>query len=253
MEIVDVYTHCGISKYEPIERVRAVMAAAGVNRAVLVQHLGEFDNGYIESVVASGPGHFAGVGLVDHTSARASDDLRRMAGSGRFRGVRYITDVIVAATRLLDEAAAAGLIIMLWAPDGIADFVAPLHDFFARNPDARLGVTHLGTPDPSDGPEFERARRVFELAQYPGAYMHISGMKMFCPYPHQPLYGLIEEAVETFGPSRLCWGSNYPVCGSETDYVRDLRLLLDGGLPIPLKAIAAVAGANAGRIWFGDA
>src|SRR6202043_1719838 len=39
MEIVDAYAHCGLSKYEPIEKVRAAMAAGGVSRAVLVQHL----------------------------------------------------------------------------------------------------------------------------------------------------------------------------------------------------------------------
>jgi L-fuconolactonase len=142
---------------------------------------------------------------------------------------------------------------MLWAPDGIADVLIPLHEFFARHPDARLAVTHLGTPNLSDGAAFERARRVCELASYSGAYIHISGMKMFYPYPHEPLYGLIEDAVKAFGPSRLCWGSNYPVCGSRQDYVRDLHLLLDGKLPIPKNQIMAVAGGNAGRIWFGDA
>ncbi|HUE16056.1 MAG TPA: hypothetical protein VMR25_17935, partial [Planctomycetaceae bacterium] len=61
MEIVDAYAHCGLSKYEPIEKVREVMAAAGVSRAVLVQHLGEFDNSYIGPVVQSDPQHLAGV------------------------------------------------------------------------------------------------------------------------------------------------------------------------------------------------
>ncbi len=44
MEIIDGYTPCGLSKYEPIEKVRKVMAGAGVQRAVLAQHLGEYDN-----------------------------------------------------------------------------------------------------------------------------------------------------------------------------------------------------------------
>ena len=45
--IIDSYTHCGISKYLPIEDVSATMDRAGVHRAVLAQHLGEFDNSYI--------------------------------------------------------------------------------------------------------------------------------------------------------------------------------------------------------------
>jgi predicted TIM-barrel fold metal-dependent hydrolase len=65
-------------------------------------------------------------------------------------------------------------------------------------------------------------------------------MKIFCPYPHTLLYPLLAEASERFGTSRLVWGSNYPVVGDEQDYASDLRLLLDGRLPLPDEAIAAI-------------
>jgi hypothetical protein len=48
----------------------------------------------------------------------------------------------------------------------------------------------------------------------------------------------------------MLWGSNYPVVGSADDYRADLRLLLDGGLPIPAAAVPQVAGENAKRLWF---
>ena len=75
-------------------------------------------------------------------------------------------------------------------------------------------------------------------------------MKMFCPHPHEALYPLIEQAVAAFGPQRILWGSNYPVVGSQEDYTADLRLLLDGGLPVPREAIGQIAGENAKRLWF---
>ena len=37
--IVDGYAHCGIRKYQPVEVVLDTMAHAGVDRAVLCQHL----------------------------------------------------------------------------------------------------------------------------------------------------------------------------------------------------------------------
>ena len=55
MEIVDAYTHCGLRKYHPIEKIRHVMNLADVARAVLVQHLGEFDNSYIGNMVKNDP------------------------------------------------------------------------------------------------------------------------------------------------------------------------------------------------------
>ena len=42
-QIVDAYSHCGISKYRPVENVQDIMRRNGVARAVLVQHLGEYD------------------------------------------------------------------------------------------------------------------------------------------------------------------------------------------------------------------
>src|ERR1700722_9969665 len=88
MEIIDAYAHCGLSKYEPIEKVRETMAAAGVSRAGLVQHLGVFDNSYIGSVVASDPQHVAGVLLVDHRQKDVVGTLERWHASGNFQGIR---------------------------------------------------------------------------------------------------------------------------------------------------------------------
>jgi L-fuconolactonase len=75
-------------------------------------------------------------------------------------------------------------------------------------------------------------------------------MKMFCPPPHEPLHPLIERVVAAFGASRIVWGSNYPVVGSQDDYVVDLRLLLDGRLSLPHDAISQIVGENARRLWF---
>ena len=53
--IVDGYSHCGILKYQPVEVVLDTTAQAGVDRAVLCQHLGEYENSYLSQVVESRP------------------------------------------------------------------------------------------------------------------------------------------------------------------------------------------------------
>lgn len=111
-------------------------------------------------------------------------------------------------------------------------------------------LTHLGNPKAGDGPGFTEHRRVFELAAYEGVYFQVSGMKMFCAYPHTELYPLVREAVECFGVSRLLWGSNYPVVGDKDDVAKDLTLLAGGRLPIPESAIRDVACMNACNLWF---
>ena len=250
MEIIDSYSHCGISKYEPIERVRGVMRSGGVARAVLVQHLGEYDNRYLQDVVAADPDHLAGVCMVDHQLPDASGILKHWQQTGCFRGVRLSTDVLAVAPQLFSTAAEAGLVIVLYAPDGIGSFVVQVDALLRDHPDARVVLTHLGNPPVGQSAEAEAYRAVFRLARYPHVYFQISGMKMFCPYPHEPLYTWITSAIDTFGPDRLLWGSNYPVVGDTDDYLADLRLVTGGQLPFSKPSIPAIAGGNARRLWF---
>jgi L-fuconolactonase len=228
MEIIDAYAHCGLSKYEPIEKVRDAMASAGVSRAVLVQHLGEFDNAYIGSVVENDPRHFAGVLLVDHRQKDVVGTLERWHASGHFQG----------------------MVIVLFASEGVGPIVGPLEKEFRLAPFTRLVITHLGNPSFEKGDLAESARDVFRLAQFGNVFLQISGMKQFCPFPHEALFPLIADSFTHFGPKRLLWGSNYPVVGTKEDYLADLHLLLDGKLPIPSEAIPKVAGENAQRLWF---
>jgi len=248
MEIIDGYTHCGISKYQPIERVREVMAAAVVQRAVLVQHLGEFDNSYLAQIAVADPEHFASVCLVDHAAADCGETLGRWSETGGLKGIRLTIDVFSAQAELATAAIELGLVIVLFAPRGIAGAIGPLASFLDKHPQARLVVTHLGNPNMSNLEGV--AHDLLRLADYPNVYIQISGMGMFTPWPHEPLYGLIERAFERFGAARLYWGSNFPVVGDQSEYQHDLALILDHKLPLPAAAIPAIVGLNAKRLWF---
>ena len=132
MKLVDGYAHCALRKYKPIENVKAVMQTAGVHRAVLVQHLGEYDNTYIGQIAAAEPEHFTGVMIVDHAAPNMDQTLTKLADSGQFKGIRITTEVAEAAPQLLRLAAELGLIILIYAHDGIADFVELLDRFPSR-------------------------------------------------------------------------------------------------------------------------
>ena len=250
LEIIDAYLHCGLRKFRPIEEIEGVMQFAGVSRAVIVQHLGEFDNSYIEGIVRQSSDRFAGVCLVDHTSPDAQKDLARYAASGLFKGVRLTVDTLNTAPAIWHAAANLGMVLVLYAPEGLGNCIDSLRAFLDSHKCCKIVLTHLGNPNVRESPEYGAYRSIFELAGYPGVYYQVSGMKMLCRYPHEPLYPLIAEAARRFGASRLIWGSNYPVVGDQQGYVSDLRLLLDGKLPVPGKAIPAISGGNARILWF---
>ena len=140
--------------------------------------------------------------------------------------------------------------IVLFTPLGIRPSLAPLVQQLENAPFTRVVVSHLGNPRVHGAQADETAGDVLELARFANVYVQLSGMKMFCPPPHEPLHPLIERVVAAFGASRIVWGSNYPVVGSQDDYVVDLRLLLDGRLPLPHDAISQIVGENARRLWF---
>src|SRR5690349_361094 len=135
MEIIDGYTHCGLSKYEPIERVAEVMAAANVSRAVLVQHLGEFDNSYLGRIAQAEPERFAAVCLIDHQPHDCITTLNRWADTGCFKGIRLSTDALATRPELADVAVELGLVIVLYAPQGAAPAANALNNLFDRHPD----------------------------------------------------------------------------------------------------------------------
>ena len=250
MEVVDAYSHCGVSKYKSIENVRQVMQTAGVSHVVLVQHMEEFDNTYLQQVVSEDPAHLAGVCLVDHEHPDAADTLRGWHATGCFQGVRLTPDACTAVPELFRVAVELGMVVVLFTPNGIVSEFSRMQALFEQHPDARCVLTHMGNPDLNDAPEFASYAPVFGLARYRNVYWQLSGMNSFCPHPHQPLHDLIRQAAAHFGTDRIYWGSDYPVVGSAEDYVADLRLLLDGNLPLPATELATVAGGNARQLWF---
>ena len=248
--LIDAYAHCGLSKYKPLSKVEQAMQLAGVDRAVLVQHLGEFDNAYIQQVVADSPQKFSGVLLVDHEQQDASARLHEWEQTGHFRGVRFLLESLQSNPALWQAAVDRDLNIIVYDPDGLAQGADLLSRVLERNPTARLVLSHLGGPDLANDPEFIQHDSIFRLSEHPGAYFQVSGFHMFCPYPYDEVRPLIRKALDTFGPDRMLWGGNYPVVGDDESYARELALVRSGTFEIPPEAVTQVVHDTADSIWF---
>lgn len=226
------------------------MRRARVNRAVLVQHLGEYDNTYIQDIVAANPEKFAGVCLVDYTKDDACDKLRHWAKTGEFRGVRLLLESLESNKALWQEALNLGLNVVTYDMQEVASRLGLLMDFLDDSPTAVVILSHMGLPFNKGDPEFVRYRSIFELSKYSNVYFQISGMHMFFPYPYKPLWPMISQALESFGADRMLWGGNYPVVGKDEDYVREVELVRSGALPIPSNVLHKVTCTTALTVWF---
>lgn len=248
--MIDAYAHCGISKFLPIEQVRSLMDGAGIGRAVLCQHLGEYDNSYLESVVRAEPDRFTAVALVDGRHDGWRRELQSAAESGAFRGLRIVDDVLAVNPALAEEAASLGLAIVVYTPAGIGRAMTPIRRLLAARPAATVEITHLGTPR-LEGGVFASGLELLELAREPGVVVTLSGLPMFCDYPHHQLDEFIAKTIEAFGPDRVLWGSNLPVGGADQAlYDREVGLILSGRWGLDASAVELITEHNASRIWF---
>ena len=248
-EVIDGYSHCGVSKYRPIEDVKRIMVRYGVGRAVLVQHLGEFDNSYMEQIVSREPDRFAGVLVVDTEDADADRHLRYWTRNRSFRGIRLLAHTLRTNRPIWDQAAEAGLNIVVYDEPTLAHFANLLQDFAVSHESTPVVLSHLGVVDPDEAPRFTSQLRIADLCELSNVYIQVSGMHMFGEAPYERLVPLIEHFFEKFGVERLYYGSNYSVVDEEL-YGAEIELLRVGKLGIAPEAVETVLRATAMKLWF---
>ena len=239
MVIVDSHCHVSPYWYEPVESLLFQMDRNGVEKAVLVQYMGQFDNEYQFQCMCRFPERFASVVLVDVRSPDAADELDRLVDQGasgiRLRpSMRSPGDDPLAIWRK-----AAELKLPVSCSGTSVDFAS---DEFANLvqafPDLPIAIEHLGSVNtPDDEIEHSGIRsKVFALSRFPNVYIKIHGLGEFCKkmrkisgqFPFEtPIPNALEMAYEAFGPERMMWGSDYPPVSGREGYGNALRFTLE--------------------------
>lgn len=97
----------------------------------------------------------------------------------------------------------------------------PILDLVDRHPDQVFVLDHIGKPRIADRLLEPWRRYIRELARRPNVSCKLSGMvteaewKNWSPATLQPYY---EAVLEAFGPGRLMYGSDWPVCLLAAEY-----------------------------------
>lgn len=101
-------------------------------------------------------------------------------------------------------------------------------EFVDRHPDQVFVLDHIAKPRIREG-SFETWRaRMRELAKRPRVYCKISGMVTeadWSAWTEADLRPYLDAVLEAFGPSRLMFGSDWPVCLVATSYERWARFV----------------------------
>lgn len=260
MPVVDSHCHVSLSWYEPVEVLLFQMDRNGVDRAVLIQMMGQSNNEYQLQCVLAHPDRLASVAIVDTASRDAPRQLERLREEGHV-GVRFRADTrspeddplgIWRTAERLGLAVSCGGGAALFASDDFARLVQ-------EHPGLPIVIEHLGSLNrPDDAERDELRRKVLGLARFPNTYIKLHGLGEFAsrampakePIPFvEPIPSLIEQAYEAFGARRMMWGSDYPPVSGREGYRNALRLPMDRLSHLPKAESDEVFGGTAGRVF----
>ena len=103
-------------------------------------------------------------------------------------------------------------------------------DFIDRHPDQLFVLDHIAKPLIKDNLIYPWKKNIVKLAQRPNVYCKVSGMvteadfKSWMPQQLKPYFDVV---IEAFGPNRLMFGSDWPVCLVATGYDTWLNTVKD--------------------------
>ena len=199
-------------------------AAAGIDRGVLVQVLADGDETREFLALAGESGPVAGVvGWADLTAPDIAEEiaaLRAAPGGDFLVGIRHLVQAEADPRWLCRPDVRRGLKVIGEA--GLCyDLLTFPHQLPAAietvraMPDATFVLDHLSKPPIASGELEPWASGLRELAAEPNVFCKLSGMVTeadFASWTVESLRPFAEVVLEAFGPSRVMFGSDWPVC-----------------------------------------
>ena len=118
-------------------------------------------------------------------------------------------------------------------------------------PDTTFVLDHCGVPAIAGGDFADWAARITDLAKRPNLHAKLSGITAYGPadWTAETLRPYVAHVVESFGPARVVWGSDSPVCtlqSSLPEWVAATHHLLSG---LGEADRSAILHGNARRLW----
>jgi len=197
------------------------------------------------------------VGWVDLLAADVEAQLREFTRNKHFVGVRHIAQAESDPRFLVCEPFLHG-IAALSTTDLVYDVLVYPHQLPAavelaqRFPGQRFVLDHLGKPDLRRADLGEWARQVKALAGSANVACKLSGLvteadwHQWSPATLRPSFDVVLAA---FGPGRLLFGSDWPVCLCASDYRRWFDTVQGWLADLAEAERAAVLGGNAVRTY----
>ncbi len=202
-----------------------------VARTVLVQASNSLsESRWLLSMANDYPFIAGVVGWVDLTDAELEKRLPELVSNPKFKGVRHLVESEPAEDWLVQPNVIKGLQTLASHKVTYDLLVHTCHLRHVKTvaescPELSLVVDHMAKPPIASGEISEWLRELKAVAMFPNVYCKLSGLVTEANHSAWELDDLrpfVESALELFGPTRLLFGSDYPVCLLAASYDRVL-------------------------------
>lgn len=198
-----------------------ILKENGVAQTVLVQASNSIEETrWMLSLAREFPFIAGVVGWVDLMSVEVGGQLEELTAHPEFKGVRHLVESEPADDWLVQPEVLSGLRELARYDVSYDLLVHTRHLKHVKTvaescPELRLVVDHLAKPPIASGEIDEWKREIRQVAKYPNISCKLSGLVTeanWKTWRDEDLRPVVEHALEIFGPGRLMFGSDYPVC-----------------------------------------
>jgi len=244
--------------FEPTD-LNPLLEAQGMRGCVAVQaRQTEAENEYLLSLSDSFPEVLGVVGWLDLQADELEEKLEAYRPFGALKGIRHIVQAEPDPEFLLRENFIRG--IKLLGEAGLTydilvfeqQFPAVLR-FLERCPDQPFVLDHLGKPTIEGGPTKNWEEGIRRMAEHPNVFCKLSGLVTEADWKNwkfEDFNAFLEVAAEAFGPKRLMFGSDWPVCLLAADsYATVMEIVEQFTSQWAEEEQAAVFGGNAEEFY----
>ena len=242
-------------------QLKPLMAAAGIDAAVTVQARTDLEETHeLLALAAAEPGIAGVVGWVDLTDGRTGETLARLRerpGGDKLAGVRHPAhdepdpdwlarpDVLRGAEQVAEAGLAMDLLVRTRELPAALRLVRAL-------PGLRCVVDHLAKPPIATGDLSEWRRRMEPLAGRPQVACKLSGLvteARWDAWGAEDLASAVEDALAWFGPRRLLFGTDWPVCTLAASHAEVVTAYRETIAHLAPDDRAQVMGGTAARVY----
>jgi L-fuconolactonase len=201
------------------EHLASHLAQAGVAATILVQAAATVDETRFMLELAREHSFIGGVvGWVDFESDEVAETIAALATDPRLVGLRPMIQDIPDTEWMLEEKLAPAFEAMIDHGLVFDALVLPQHlpallELTARYPDLAMVLDHGAKPPVAAGNIAEWKQGITELARSSPMVCKLSGLVTEANSADaSALEAAAEHLLQSFGPARMMWGSDWPVC-----------------------------------------